>query len=1156
MSVNFIYASPGAEKTGEVIKKIKDIKKKYETAQIIIIVPEQFSYTAEKSVTAEFGGTGLNGIEVLTFSAMTRRYLKRAEKKYLSDSGKMILLQCAVDKIGEENIYSGCKEKSGLVKTFYDVIKELKRYMITPQHLLLCAEKNENDALKRKLKSIAEIYEEYNRLLLEDFYDSEEDLTELSRVIRNERIMNGAYVFIDEFADFLPAHYELAESMLQKCEQMYITLPSFDGYGDLEKIPQNTAGRIAAIAQRNGLECKAEKINSGKSTFVSEEIKFMVSALEKLNNRSFQSYERKTEDIELFYGKDLYSEITYCARRIKSLTQKQGFKYSDIAVVCGNKDEYMHIISAVFEDYKIAYFADEKLPAARHPIIMTMLGMLDILTDNWSFEAVFGYLKSGYIYTKNEGEVIPLEPDDIDFIESYVLKYGIRGKKKWTTDEDWEFNVQSISGAVGESEYEKNDDNEKNERLNGIRKKIIKPIVSFSDKVRGRKKVSEFCGAFFEFAREIYLYEGIEKEIEDFNSDGKRNEAERFSKVWNIFVEMLDQMVTAIGDRECSREDFKRYLEAGLETLNIDIIPSSMDCVTVSEPSGARQKNVKALFVVGATRGAVPPENVSEGIFLDAEREVLQGQLAEYELEIGKSTDKLKTDSLFRFYNVLFTAGEKLIVSCPLNNFEGDAQMPSQFIKDLINIFPNISIYNDIEKKTNKEKETYSVKDAFNYMLENGKRDYKKNIDTLHTYFSEDVGLENKLSLIERASEYKKNEGKISEENAKRLYEHYDSYSVSRLNEFAQCPFMYFVKNGLKARPEEIWQIQKFDLGSLIHYAVCMYCERIEDGAESFEELRQNWLRLEEEQSVNIVQDIMSEIKGKISAVLERDEGKVDYLLRRMTKTLVRSSKIIRESMIRGEYAAVEREKEFLIRIDFEEEAIAVRGIIDRIDMAVENEERVGLRVIDYKSGKKDFSVVSVSNMQDIQLVVYAMAALQLYDEGKIRYSDKSRQARITGIMYNKLRDDFAALKSADEEAAEITEKQMKLNGTVILDKNETSQGYEAENAILMDKVLASGGSSSYLNIKLKKNGEFYSYSEVMKREHFEKIIAYVKENIRRADKRIKSGDVKIKPCKSLKSDACTYCEMREVCMFDEKYNEIGKMCESIDEAWEKINNT
>ena len=296
------------------------------------------------------------------------------------------------------------------------------------------------------------------------------------------------------------------------------------------------------------------------------------------------------------------------------------------------------------------------------------------------------------------------------------------------------------------------------------------------------------------------------------------------------------------------------------------------------------------------------------------------------------------------------------------------------------------------------------------------------------------------------------------------------------------------MKYGLGAKPEEVWQIQKFDLGTLMHYIICKYCEIIEGDASDFIALRQKWKELTQEQSDKIIDGIISDISKNIISVVGKDEDKIKYLLMRIKKIVSRSAEIVRISLTKGEYVAVEYEKNFWIELNSDERNIGVKGTIDRIDIA-QNGETAGIRVIDYKSGKKDFSVVSICNMQDVQLVLYATAATELFKMGKIKYSNSDAKAKITGIMYNKLKDSFVEADGADKGTiSDKLSKEMRLNGVVILDTTvdeKDNEHFDVSDAVLMDSDIETKGESSYLKFELKNNGEPKSNSEVMSRSDF-----------------------------------------------------------------------
>ena len=244
-----------------------------------------------------------------------------------------------------------------------------------------------------------------------------------------------------------------------------------------------------------------------------------------------------------------------------------------------------------------------------------------------------------------------------------------------------------------------------------------------------------------------------------------------------------------------------------------------------------------------------------------------------------------------------------------------------------------------------------------------------------------------------------------------------------------------------------------------------------------------------------------------------------------------------------------------MFKPDDEDSLLCIQGIIDRIDIAYsEEDKKAEIRIIDYKSGSKSFSVASVCNMIDIQLVVYAMAAVDLYNRGELKYSRGDFSAEITGILYNKLRDDMARLENGDDDAAvsEAVGSKMKLNGAVVLDTAENGMP-DISAALLMDRGISDNMESEYLKFKLTKSGAVTKNSEYLTREQFEKLIEYAKKGIKDYNRRIKGGDIRILPSKDKSELACRWCEMAEICLFDNERDGVRPLCSSNDSAWEII---
>lgn len=442
----------------------------------------------------------------------------------------------------------------------------------------------------------------------------------------------------------------------------------------------------------------------------------------------------------------------------------------------------------------------------------------------------------------------------------------------------------------------------------------------------------------------------------------------------------------------------------------------------------------------------------------------------------------------------------------------------------------------------------YSKHTAYRYMLSNYKTDGLAR--DIYNWYEQNEP--EKLEIIKRAQEYKQNDASITPQNAQRLYDS-KVYSASKLNEYGKCPFGYFVKYGLKAREQEIWQIQKFDLGSIMHMAIQMYCERIDGGAESFEELRSRWLNVSEEESRKTVFEVMEEIKAKIINGITRDENKICYIIMRMTKIVLRSVKVVRKSLCAGEYTAVCYEKKFRVEVSWKGSPVLINGTIDRVDTAELKEEKIAeLRVVDYKTGIKEFSIIDICNRRDMQLVMYAIAAVEMYKSGSIRYAKDDYEPRMRAVIYNNMRDDKIEIINEQVDYEKKQSEKSRPDGLVLLDEVD-ERVYDLAAVRRMDSEFEKDGKSDVVHIGLNKNGTVSKGSKCTSTDAFETLMNYVKKSVIEIDKEIFDGIIKIYPSCEGEDKVCKWCEFGEICLYNNKFDRAKKCVTSNEQAWEII---
>jgi len=119
------------------------------------------------------------------------------------------------------------------------------------------------------------------------------------------------------------------------------------------------------------------------------------------------------------------NELRGIACEIQRLVMEEGYRYKDIAVITGNLEASEFHVKQIMSDSNIPFFLDANLPVKNNPYIDALEHALKLAEDNFSYDSVFALLKSG-IFEE-------LGFDDIEKLENFILKTGIRGLKYWNS---------------------------------------------------------------------------------------------------------------------------------------------------------------------------------------------------------------------------------------------------------------------------------------------------------------------------------------------------------------------------------------------------------------------------------------------------------------------------------------------------------------------------------------------------------------------------------------------------------------------------------------------------------------------------------------------------------------------------------------------------
>lgn len=1150
MSLRLIYGRAGSGKSHFCLQEIRKRLEEGCETPLILVVPEQFSMQAEKNLVNTVSRGGILRAEVLSFRRMAHRVFGEVGgvmRRHINPSGKSMLLYRIIDGLKDKiKFFEKAADQHGFVDTISQLIAEFKRYNVTPEKLLEVADKlSETDEasvnyLKDKLTEIGAIYDSFEKTLHERYIDADDDLTLMAEKLKDSRQFDNGEIWIDEFSGFTPQEYQVIQELMKKARRVNVCLctdclvDELPIYGtDVFAPSKNTAKKLMELARSNGIEIEppVSMPNPPCRFKDSKEL----SHLERYYfSYPYRRYQDITHGISLFMASNIYSEVEETARDILDLCRDKGVRYRDIAVVTRNLPAYEKLVAVIFTEYGIPFFIDRKKEITSHPLVILILSMLEIFVHNWSYESVFRYLKTG---------LTGIPRADIDVLENYVLACGIRGSR-WTQEEDWNYRPDAGFDAGGITEKELG----LLTRVNQIRRQVVQPLSRFREQTRGRTKAREMCAALFDFLCEIKVPESIEMLVEKFKGSGDLMLANEYSQIWNTVMEVLDQVVEAMGEDSMGVERFREVISIGFSQYQIGLIPPALDQVLIGSIERSRSHEIKALYILGVNDGVFPAPPEEEGILSDRDRQSLYSM----GVELAQDTRIRAFEEQYMIYTTLTTPEKYLRISYPIADHEGRTMRPSIIISRLKKLFPNISESSNILGGSGdvqaEIKRIAAPLPTFNEMvsvIRQKAEGFRPNSIWKHAYnwYMEQEDWKERCQKVEEWLNYSSQVESIPADKVRKLYGMPLYSSISRLEQYASCPFSFYVRYGLGARERKIYRLSSPDLGSFIHAVIDTFSKQVQESGIGWRNLDKEWCT---QQVSQIVDELLNKKTGSVLNSTERYR----YLTGRLKRVVARAVWLIAEHIRRSGFEPVGYEVSFgeskdaafppIVLILPSGDEIRLVGRIDRVD-AWKGENGTYIRIIDYKSGNRAFKLSDVYYGLQIQLITYLDA---IWENGENVFKEPVLPG---GVLYFRVDDPIirTSAEVAEEEVEKAIMKQLKMKGLLLADVKLIRE---------MDREI--DGSSLIIPAQINKGGELGARSSVATINQFKILCNHVKKLLTYIGKEMMSGKVAISPYRDKKTTACEYCPYTSVCQFDpafpeHRYRYIHDMKD--DEVWEAM---
>ncbi|WP_062352148.1 helicase-exonuclease AddAB subunit AddB [Bacillus kwashiorkori] len=1129
MSVQFILGRSGTGKTtwilNEIVEKLLD---QNDETPIFLIVPDQMTFLTEYKLLTEYNITGMTRAQVYSFTRLAWRVFQETggiSRLHLHPSGIRMLLRKIMDDNKEQlKIFHHNADQNGFIEHMENVITEFKHYCITPE--MISNQKNDDNlsyALKDKLEDMQLVYQSFQQAIIGKYLASEDYLTLLAAKIPQSKILDNAIFYLDGFHSFTPQEYLVIDKLMSHSQKVTIALnldrPFRNTVPDelhLFRMTGDTYSTLFDIARVTNKEVYEDIILKNTVRFKNESLAFLENNFENL---PVVSYEGEPQ-ITIAQATNRRAEIEGVGRKIISLVRDQNYRYKDIAILVRNVEQYNDLFDTVFTDFQIPYFIDQKRSMLNHPLIELIRSTFEIITGFWRYEPVFRAVKTELLYPLNENPITMREK--MDQFENYCIAYGIQGAK-WTSKTRWHYrkirNLESLNypQTDAEKQYE--------QEINELRLLISAPINRLANRLKKAETGRQQCEALFLYLEELDIPAKLERLQIQAEEAGNLLASREHEQAWNGVLQLLDQYVEMLGNEKITIKEFSAIMEEGLESLHFSLVPPAIDQVMVANLELSRLSAIKVAFVIGVNDEVLPAKLQDTGILSEEDRE----KLLVSGLKIAPTEKQRLFDEEFLAYKAFTAAEDYLYITYPIANEEGKALLPSPYVKRIKEMFPNMKLVLFDHEPTNltdiEQLEFLVNKDkTITYLT--GQLQAFKRLEKMEPLWWDSynflVNSEVKEQLRTALSSlfFENKPENLSTDTAQQLYGDLLQVSISRVEMFQRDPFCHFLSYGLKLKEREVFRLEAPDIGDMFHGALKQIGEMIEQ-----ENL--SWAKLTNQQIQKLVAIAIDTLSPKLQNEILLSSNRFQYIKRKLEKIIYRSTLILSEHAKSSGFSPIGMEVSFggkkadlpSLKFNLNNGAkMELVGRIDRVDKA-KTDDGYYLRVIDYKSSKRELDIGEVYYGLTLQMLTYLdillINAQKLVDD----------EAKPAGMFYFHIHNPLIKSNTelADDEVEEEIFKRFKMNGLVLSD---------ADVVQLMDQTLQTG-ESKIISAGLKKDGNLTARSKAVTETDFTNLRKYVHKVFINTGNEILDGKIDLAPYKLKDRTACTFCPFKSICQFD-----------------------
>jgi ATP-dependent helicase/nuclease subunit B len=774
------------------------------------------------------------------------------------------------------------------------------------------------------------------------------------------------------------------------------------------------------------------------------------------------------------------TELVAAAREIVRFV-RAGARWREVAVIVRSLDPYRERLPEVFRRYEIPFFLDARESVGHHPLAELTRSALRVLAFGWRHADWFAALKTG---------LLPANEEQVDRLENEALARGWEGahwRRTWTAPET--------------------------RALEPLRHRLVTPFQTLERAWRDEPGPTgrELAHGLHAFWRRLRVDRTLDQWAEtaadkDAGVGGLRPQVHR--TVLEQMIAWLRNVALAFPDTRLPLREWLPILETGLGSLTVGVVPPALDQVLVGAIDRSRNPELRLAILLGLNEDRFPATPAPGRLLTENDR----AALAEDGVTLGPDRRWRLGRERYYGYIACTRPRERLLLTCARQNAEGGVLNRSIFLDHLARLFP--ALETRLAESPSDWRTAVQVTELF--------------VPALRCGLARETAVPRLLEASELGGLRPLFVGATAEEPATlwpkiadRLYgSDVLHLSASGLQDFAACPFKFFVSRGLRAAERRVFEVDTRRQGSFCHEVLARYHHAVRAQG-------RQWRDLSPEEAEKLVERLAAEVTREFEAGVFDAAARNRFQAATLTAHLREFIRCFTEwlrTSYRLDPVAVEwgfggrdaAHPAWELPLP-DGRRLALVGKIDRVDMARDPEQnRQLLVVMDYKSSPRSVDPALLDAGVELQLPLYLLTLLRL---GGVDDAPGREPVEPLGMFFVGLRPkrkSEAHGEAARKKSAQGVRGRWQHRGRFVA----------PERSVWLDTSSDRRRGSGQFSIR---SGS----SDPLSREAFQALLEHTEQQVRELGERIFAGEIRVDPYVKGNQCACEHCDYAGICRID-----------------------